>query len=252
MVGLLPGGSRLCPRCKGVTGVNCFCGKRAIRLGGLVPADLVPIPGGPDPCNRDPDKPNDGNIPIADAAYQCSLGVTLQPHIDLARRQIHSLGLRPYRVFLVWEKQQRDQTWKDVKRVELVPVELVALDTMDLELAEIGVNPEGAIRLTQISPVQVTEHDLAGKLDGVSLDRQNDPDQRFFYEVVKFQRCDGDPNPLRRRYVLGAEPYQKATHFGWRVVIIDNAASRGPGGEDRTFVRDDVPDVEGKVTRLRR
>lgn len=244
MTGLLPGGTHLCPACKGAVGVNCSCGPTWI--GGVDPSQIVPGTPIADPCG-----PGEGNEPVESEDLRCSVGVTMQPHVDAARRQVHALGLRPYRVYLVWEEQQRDQTWKDIKRVELVPVEVEALDSVDLELSEIGIDPDGAIRLSQISPALVSEHDLLGKLDGESISR-SDPDVRFFYEVVKHARCAGDPPPVRRRYIPGGEPSHRASSFEWTILLVDNAARRGPDGEDRTFVRDDVPDVGGKVARLRR
>jgi hypothetical protein len=169
-------------------------------------------------------------------SYHDSLGVDLQCDIDDARREgYHTTGLRPYRVFLVWRKRQRDQppdrAFKVIKRVELVPVNLVALDTTDLELTSVGLDAIGGVSLTQISPGQVSDDDLRGKLDGRDL---NGSEEEFFYEIVH-RTFPGQSTPPRRRYILAGEPHHDGEGFQYVVNLRTQAADLGPNGEDQNL-----------------
>jgi hypothetical protein len=169
--------------------------------------------------------------PCGDESYEESIGVELQCDIDEARREgYHVTGLRPYRVFLTWRRRNRNlppnRPYQVIKRVELMPVNLVALDGTDLELTSVGLDAVGGITLTQISPDQVSDNDLRGKLDGRDL---NASEEEFFYEVVH-RTFPGQTEPPRRRYILVSEPHHDGIGFMYTVNLRAQAADVGKDG----------------------
>ena len=174
---------------------------------------------------EDVPEPCDGPAPVVEegpcgpgGSYLTSLGVTLQCTVDEARRlAYHTTGLRPYRVFLVWRRRRRDiapeRPHQIIKRLELVPVNLVALDGTDLELTSVGLDAVGGLTLTQISPRQVSDDDLRGKLDGRDLVGS---EEEFFYEVIHRQLED-QTDPPRRRYIIASEPHRDGEGFQYVV-----------------------------------
>lgn len=178
-----------------------------------------------------------GDCDIADD-YASSLGVELQCDIDEARREAyHVLGLRPYRVFLTWRRRNRslppERSYAVIKRIELVPVNVVALDGTDLELTSVGLDAIGGITLTQISPAQVSDDDLRGKLDGADLKAS---EEEFFYEVVH-RVFPGQTTPPRRRYILVSEPHHDGVGFMYTV----NLAAQAENINEDGFTDDNLP-----------
>lgn len=172
--------------------------------------------------------PDEANAPIDEETYLNSIGVELQCDVDDAIREgYHVTGLRPYRVFLVWRKRGRDQIFDIIRSIELMPVRLEAMDSTDLELMPLGLNAEGGITLTEISPRQVSELDLRGKIDGKDLPH----DTEFFYEVRK-RPFPGQPEHPPRRYILASEPHHDAESFEFVVNLQHQKFPTSPAGED--------------------
>ena len=209
---------------------DCGCAELPSSPPSATGPNLVPTV---DACPPDNGSTPPGSEPITDEDYQCSIGVRLQPVIDRANRLTHELGFRPYRVFLVWAERNRNREFVEVFRKELIPVRLVALDAVDLDLSQAGLQPEGGVSLREVSPLQTTEDELRGFLDG-SLWGRDDADREFFYEVVLHSRCEGDPAKRRRRFVLGAEPHFDGPGFQFRIGLVDQEIARGRDGVDRT------------------
>lgn len=168
--------------------------------------------------------------PIQPCTYQSSLAVTLQSTVDYARRIVHGMGFRPYRVFLVWVRRNRRQEYVEFRRQELVPVMISSMNDVDLRLESVGLDPSGGVWLTEISPAQVDEKVLRGYIDG----RELGDDEHFFYEVVRQPRYPGEL-PLRSRFTVGTTPHFNATAFQWEVGLVSQAAERSTTGEDQTF-----------------
>lgn len=195
-----------------------------------------------DPCTGLPEGECAGNepafpdVPTGDpctdpGTFQETLGVEEQCAVDEARREgYHVTGLRPYRVFLVWRRRRRDTDGDHdvIKRLELIPVNVVALDSADLELTVVGLDAIGPLQLTQISPAQVSDNDLRGKLDGRNL---NPTEEEFFYEI-RHEPFPGQIEPFRRRYILAAEPHHDAIGFQYVVSLRTQATQTGPNDED--------------------
>lgn len=173
----------------------------------------------------------EGNAPVW--SIKCSLGVGLQGTIDQIRRLKTTMGLTPYRVWLVWEEQGDDGVYRDVRRVELQPVEVRKLDDVALTVGPGGVQPEGEIQLVHVSPAQVRQDALLGRLDGKTWSGDR---QRFFYEVAPRDQCTGGPEPTRFRFAPAALPVlsRSKSPIGWSIKLTSQMPARGRHGEDRT------------------
>lgn len=197
----------------------------------------------PNECGSGPPcGPGPGNQPVPESIYQCSLGVGLQAQIDAARRQVHQMGLRPYRVALVW--QQRSPTknmWQEVARIELMPVKVVAKDTIGRVVGEGGVMFEGSLVLEEISPKQVNERQLEGWRDGENWPATSS-EREFFYEIQAMRRCATDPEMPRRRFTLDSQVHFDGEKFQYRLSLTPQIVDRAAGGQDMSF----TPPAKGK------
>jgi hypothetical protein len=176
-----------------------------------------------------------GNIPVTDAEYQCSFGVNFQPVLDSARRIVHAAGLRPYRVFLVWQQRNRQRIWEEVHRCELTPVRVVNPEGIELTTAVWGEDIQGGYTLEEVSPAQVDQDTLHGYLNGTDW-AEKSTEREFFYEIMLHQRCPGAPlTPKRRRFIIAGEPYLNGQRFYWRVELLEQKVARSRGGVDQTI-----------------
>jgi len=181
-----------------------------------------------DPCAE-----GEGNVPVVDTTYQCSVMVGLQPTLDRARRVVHEIGMRPYRVFIVWQERNQNRDLVEVARKELMPVRVDGLDGVDLSLGAAGLQAEGAITLREVSPAQTSEDELRGYLNGVEWAAQTS-NREYFYEVQAAARCVGE-SPRVRRFILASEPFLKGGAGEFRVRLVDQEIARRDG-QDRTVV----------------
>lgn len=172
-----------------------------------------------------------GNAPVW--SIDCSFAVGLQGVVDQVRRLKTTLGVTSYRVWLVWEEQGDDGKYHDVRRVELQPVEVRGLDEVALNVGPGGMQPEGQIELRHVSPAQVRQDALLGRLDGKPW---NGDRQRFFYEVAVRDQCPGGAEPSRFRFAPAAVPELSRGRdpFGWTVKLTSQMPARGRHGEDQT------------------
>ena len=217
---------------------NCGCDDPTLsRRPSTTGPSLVPTVDvcGPDPA--DGEEPLPSNVATTDPEYRCSLGVRLQPTVDRARQINHRLGFRPYRVFLVWQEEDRRRGWTEKCRLELTPVRVVGLDGVDLELSEAGLQPEGGITLREVSPSQVSEDDLRGFLGGSQWGADT-INREFFYELVMHDRCPertAGEGTRRRRFILGAEPHLDGPNFEFRVGLVDQEVARDRRDRDQSL-----------------
>jgi hypothetical protein len=195
-----------------------------------------PLGGPPRPraCGTDPCAPSDANRPVTDAQARCGLGVQLQGTVDAARRITHTHGLRPYRVFLVWQERYTERVWQTVRELELVPVKALGMHEIELAVTPAGVLPTGPVKLREVSRAQVNEDTLRGWLDG---EEWSGADREFFYEVRLMARCAGE-EPRRRRFVIAGEPEARA--FEWIVRLTDSMPARDRAGNDATVAEPEL------------
>jgi hypothetical protein len=166
---------------------------------------------------------------VSERAYQESLGVCLQSAVDDARKMLHQLGLRPYRVVLVWAKRDSKQRLTEVLReVELVPCTVTALDSVEWEVGLNGAGESGSVRLTDISPAQVGYDDLLGRAGGVS-----GADVEFFYELRRMPRCAGEVERVAGRYTPSSQPSLDAEGFGWTIDLSTQKKPRADASTDQ-------------------
>lgn len=180
--------------------------------------------------------PGTGNAPVF--SVSCSPGVRVQAAVDRAYRLVARLGFTPYRVFLVWELRAPDQKYYDVRRVELMPAQIVDMKGLKVELDRNGLDLPGTVRLQRVSPNQTTEGELLGHLDGKPWDQ---PGARFFYEVVQHERCAGQAPPKRWRFFPGSAPHLSTSKdpLGYSIDLTDQ--KRDGAGRDQSL---DVGETE--------
>jgi hypothetical protein len=171
--------------------------------------------------------------------YQSSIGVCLQGTIDEARRLSHELGFRPYRVMLLWTHRNTRQRSTPFKAIELIPVQVTTVTDVGRVMTPSGMETQGGITLSNISPTQVDHNVLLGKIDN------QDPGQdiEFFYEVSLQSRCTLElPGGAPYRFTPASEPYFNAESYEWTINLTDQNMSRSdlsdptaPADRDESF-----------------
>jgi hypothetical protein len=160
--------------------------------------------------------------------------------VDRLRQLNTRMGIRPMRVFLVWERWSGSEggegTPTVIARMEILPTPKVeSLDSISLRMMAAGVLPAGSIHVSEIS-VNYTEDQLLGfaipsqawvatenppKTDsstripahsGHGKDRTD-----FYYEVAEDGR--GDDPPARNKYRIADQPFRKAGDVQWIVTL---------------------------------
>lgn len=172
------------------------------------------------------------NRPLGPNELSCSLAGRIQAAVDRAEKiGPHRVGLRPYRVRLVWQERDADYEWREVTSLELQPVQVLGLDDVDLQIESDGLSPIGRVKLRKVSPSQVDEETLRGNLRGIKWS-QDTTQREFFYEVQQLGRCAGEGEHRRHRFVLAANPHYDAENFQWRITLHDQRQARTPDGRD--------------------
>lgn len=206
---------------------GCGCGKTVCTCaekGGQV--SFIP--------SQDPCTDSAAQTPVETSEYQCSLAVTRQAAIDSARRRVHELGFRPYRVFLVWANRQSDRTIIEYHRAELMPVKVLSMNGLELVSSDWGEDLIGGIALAEISPQQVTEDTLRGYIDGEDWQSKS-TEREFFYEIALHERCAGEIKSRRRRFYQATEPNLDALRFQFTISIGQQNVERSRDGIDQTI-----------------
>lgn len=170
---------------------------------------------------------------------------------DRIRQFATKFGVRPYRVFLVWDRSTGEERGEGIeveyRRIEILPTPKVeSLDAVALSPHYAGVLPVGSIRVTRISSA-FTGDILSGKAipsgqaaPGVpfAISERGEHIQEptaFYYELIEDGR--GDPMPSRSKYRLAATPSRRAGKVDWLVVLErmsedDNRAGQSNLGDD--------------------
>lgn len=217
----------------------CRCPPQVCRCGATPWTPGCP-PGGPSPTQ--PIAPGTGQ-PVSSLA--CTVLGSLQSVVDNARRIAHTIGARPYRVFLVWQQQEQFAgKWEPAYELELMPV-LLEPGRESLETTAAGQVPAGTITLSEVSPQYVDELTLRGYISGAPWS-QDEPTREFFYEVRQLPRCTGDEPTERYRYVLAGVPELVTSAFEWRIKLTAQFGRRDRNGQDAT-VSGDLFDGEDAV-----
>ena len=180
----------------------------------------------------------------------CSFGLQLAGTSDWVGRMKADMGMAPYRVFLVWELRVDGEEYTEVRRVELMPVEMRGLNEVRIVLGPDGRSPEGQVLLVGISPRQVSQDDLLGHSEGRAWDRDG---ERFFIETRLHELCAGRAAALPWRWTIDGVPELRTgrSPYGWMVRLTDQRVARGRHGEDRTTALGEQPEGEDMFDRIR-
>jgi hypothetical protein len=184
------------------------------------------------PAGYGPGQQLPANQPLGPNEVACSIAARIQTAVDRAEKiGPHRVGLRPYRVRLVWQERNHDHEWREVTSLELYPVLVLGLDDVDLQTEADGMTDIGRVRLRKVSPSQVDEETLRGNIRGIQWS-QDTTEREFFYEIQQLGRCVGEGEHRRHRFVLAANPHYDAENFQWRVSLHDQRQARTPSGRD--------------------
>lgn len=165
-----------------------------------------------------------------------SLVHRLGARVDRVRQIATKLGMRPYRVFLVWTRfggeERGEGTEREVTRLELLPTPKVAdLSALALSPKNAGLLPVGSCRLTEVSTTYTAEQ-LTGRVVPLPHEQQVPEPFDFFYELVPDGR-DGTGAPPRARYRLSAQPWYDAENVQWSILLERTSEDRKPDGTSR-------------------
>lgn len=168
--------------------------------------------------------------PLTPEQARKSLAHRLGPKVDRIRQIATRLGVRPYRVFLVWSKFTGSEVGEGselyIRTIELLPTPVVmSMDGISLNPFAQGVLPIGSVRLTRVSS-QMTFDQLTGRL--AHEDSLPEP-YDFFYEIVEDGR--GDPEPVRQRFRLLSQPARRAGKLDWIIGLERSSEDRTRKGE---------------------
>ncbi len=159
----------------------------------------------------------------------------LGPRVDRIRQIATKIGVRPYRVFLVWSKFSGDEAGEGtetyVKTIEILPTPVVmSLDGIALNPFSAGVLPIGSVRLTRVSP-QLTFDQLTGRVVPKEHEDHIPEPYDFFYEIMEDGR--GDHDPLRQRFRLLNNPTRRAGKVDWIIGLERMSEDRNREGHSQ-------------------
>ncbi len=189
-----------------------------------------------------------------------TLAHRLGGRVDRIRQLATRLGIRPYRVFLVWTRATGAVVGEGEEnifaRVEILPTPRVDLSAMVRRPWTMGILPEGTCRVDRVS-VAFTNDQLKGLvipaprcrsatfegqlLAGDWVKPQSDEQCDFFYEVVEDGR--GDELPERRRFRLYGEPVRDAGNVSWSLMLEPASDPLGRDGKSQ-LTEQDVLDAD--------
>lgn len=202
-----------------------------------------PTASGCNPAGYGPGPQLPANAPLPCDAFANSASRRAQAAVDRGRRAEHLAGQRPYRVWLVWQERTTGHEWREVTRLELVPVRVSGIADLDVTLASDGAADEGRVLLREISPNQVDEATLRGTLRGIDFTTDSS-EREFFYEVQQHPACVGDELPKTYRFARASAPEYDAKNFGWKLYLYDQRQDRTPTGADVSIPQSvDEPDI---------
>lgn len=206
--------------------------------------------------------------PKPEFAVACSLVDSLIETADEIRQLYTDVGLRPYRVFMVWvdwsadvdqdgmingEERYLENAVEGVgkarliREVEILPTPLVeGLAGLSGSVDAVGNTERGNVTVTQIS-MSYTEDQLQGLLGGLRDPHFHDTLKQgvtFFYEIMEnrpegYRKLDtggADVGPAdlrspRRRFQLNGPPSRSPEQFQWSVQLVRADGERGRNGE---------------------
>jgi len=160
--------------------------------------------------------------PLQPFQAKMTLANRLRGPVNRVRQIATDLGVRPYRVFLVWTtfdgEERGEGSEYELARVEILPTPKIG------ELTSLGMNPysqgfasTGSLRLEKIS-AGFTQPQLMGlEVPGRGQLQNMSNNVDFWYEMREDGRGGDQPVPLR--YRLASSPYRAAGKVSWSVML---------------------------------
>lgn len=162
--------------------------------------------------------------PLAPGRASRTLAHRLAAKVDRVRQVATRLGVRPYRVFLVWTRWTGEEEGEGervrVLEHEILPTPLVSdLSSIALSPMSAGALPVGSLRVTEVSALLTA--DVLKGLRKPSAAGASEPeigdDEDFFYEVVEDDRSGASVE--RRKMRLAADPFLDAQNVQWILLL---------------------------------
>lgn len=149
--------------------------------------------------------------------------------LDELRQIAADLGARPYRVFLVrtsWSGGKRGRGVEVViQETEVLPTPKVeTLSSINLQMLDPGLDEQGNLSVTEISP-RYTENQLLGRNEDGTEIAEN---ETFSWEI-SLSRGDRD-SKKRRRFMIRGVPSYEATNLQWKVQLVRSGSDRESDG----------------------
>lgn len=178
--------------------------------------------------------------PLSPLEARQTIASRFGPRADRLRQIATRMGVRPYRVFLVWTKatgeERGEGTTKEVARREILPTPRVqSLDAVTFNPFHAGVAPVGSVRIDRISAT-MTADELRGLIVPERPEGSVPEPYDFFYEVVEDGR--GDPRPTREKFRLLSEPFRRAGKVDWTLMLERVSGDRARDGSSPFEVED--------------
>lgn len=169
---------------------------------------------------------------VGPATLQNSLAASLTCAVDSVRDLYTSLGVRNYRVSLVWTRWSGGERGVGAEYVvceeTILPTPLVSdLKALQVEVSEIGSDEDGQITVSQISP-RYTELTLMGQGKLSAPGEEIPEDVQFYWEIFYPQKDGGG---LRRRMTPKSAPNYHATKFEWTINLLKQEDNRTAAGD---------------------
>lgn len=166
--------------------------------------------------------------PLAPGQAKRTLAARFAPLADRMRQLNTNMGVRPYRVWLVWTKFGGDErgagTERVVRRKEILPTpKVVELDVTFASYAA-GTAGDGDLKLEEVS-AQFRYDELRGTPCPTGDEETVEQPYDFYYEVQLDDRQEGPGHPNQRnRYRLKGQPWLRPGMVMWSL-ILENASA---------------------------
>ncbi len=168
-----------------------------------------------------------------------TLASRLIPIVDRVRAIKATLGIRPYRVFLVhaqWTGPAYNGQGELLVRseIEILPVpNVTSLDGLNQMARATGLVEEGSVMVGEIS-ARYAEDDLMGKTNDLRDPAQPRTTKKmweFWWEVR--ENRPQNPGTIIREFVPAGAPALSKDNLQWRITLTRKSVDRGRGGSTR-------------------
>jgi hypothetical protein len=192
--------------------------------------------------------------PLSPAEARATLAHRFSGRADRLRQFATKFGIRPVRVFLVWEKWTGEEAGEGVAKtlgeLELLPTPKIdTAQSLNFRAGPGGAMPDGTVRLTGISGLYTKDQLQGVAVPDAKFIAENNPPKAgsalalprhkvhlpegysFFYELREDGR--GDNPPAREKYELADVPERDAGNVQWVVTLQRVSEDRSRSGQNQ-------------------